>query len=130
MARVRVFALGLCIYFCPPLFDRLMARWFPDEHRHGARVLRRRLWGSLVMVIAVLGGVLVFQHWNIGGLDLRGDDWLRVFAATVAVTVALARAGWSIQSWKGTTVVERVDRTVYIISQLGVAALLVFVLTL
>lgn len=130
MARVRVFALGLCIYFCPPLFDRLMAQWFPDEPRHGARVLRRKLWGSLVTVIAVIGGVLVFQHWNIGELELRGDDWLRVFAATVALTAALARGTWSIQSWSGTTVVERVDRTIFVVSQLGAAALLVFVLTL
>ena len=130
MRSAKLFALALGIYFCPPLFDRLMTRWYPDEQRHGARVLRRRLWGSLAVVVAILGVVLLFQYWGRGGLVLNEGDWLRVLAVSVAVTGALARGGWSIQSWKGTSVIERVDRAVFVVTQLGVAVLLVFIVTL
>ncbi len=130
MRSAKLFALALGIYFCPPLFDRLMTRWYPDEQRHGARVLRRRLWGSLAVVVAILGAVLLFQHWGRGGFVLNEGDWFRVLAVSVAVTGALARGGWSIQSWKGTSVIERVDRAVFVVTQLGVAVLLVFIVTL
>jgi hypothetical protein len=48
----------------------------------------------------------------------------------LALTTALGRGGWTIQTWAGTTVVERIDRGMYVIGQLGAAALLIFVLTL
>jgi hypothetical protein len=38
--------------------------------------------------------------------------------------------GWGIQSFASTTPVERIDRGLYMIEQLGAAALLVFALTL
>ena len=65
-----------------------------------------------------------------GGFVLNEGDWFRVLAVSVAVTAALARGGWSIQSFDGTTVVERVDRAVFVVTQLGVAVLLVFIVTL
>ncbi len=130
MRSAKLFALALGIYFCPPLFDRLMTRWYPDEQRDVARVLRRRLWGSLAVVVAILGAVLLFQHWGKDGFVLNEGDGLRVVAVAMAVTAALARGGWSIQSWKGTSVVERVDRAVFVVTQLGVAVLLVFIVTL
>ena len=43
---------------------------------------------------------------------------------------ALGRGGWGIQSFKGTTPVERIDRALYTIEQLGAGALLIFALTL
>ena len=130
MRSAKLFVLALGISFCPALFDRLMTRWYPDEERHLARVLRRRLWGSLAVVVAIIGAVLLFQHWGSGGLVLNEGDWLRVLAVSVAVTAALARAGSPIQSWAGTSVIERVDRVVFVVTQLGVAVLLVFIVTL
>lgn len=85
---------------------------------------------SALTVIAVVALVLLFQHLRKGGLSLAGDDWLRIAAAMLALTAALGRGGWTIQSWDGTTVVERIDRGMYVIGQLGAAALLIFVLTL
>ena len=80
-------------------------------------------------MVAVIGLVLVGRHVA-GGLALPGPDWLRVLAATMALTAAIGRGGWMIQSWGGNTVVERIDRAMYVIGQVGAAALLVFVLTL
>jgi hypothetical protein len=81
-------------------------------------------------VIGVVTLVLLFQHFRRGGLSLAGDDWLRIAAAMLALTAALGRGGWAIQSFDGKTVVERIDRGMYRIGQLGAAALLIFVLTI
>jgi hypothetical protein len=127
---IKIFTAAMAVYFCPWLFNKLMSRWFPDEPLESAGVLRVRFWRSFILVLAVIGGVLLFQQIRHDTLRFASGDWLRVLAAIIAVTAALARGGWSIQTWKGRTVIERIDRGTFVISQLGTAALLVFVLTL
>jgi hypothetical protein len=74
--------------------------------------------------------VVLFQHVRKGGLPLAGDICLRIGAVTLALMAALGRGGWAIQSYKGTTPIERIDRGLYVIEQLGAAALLIFAMTL
>jgi hypothetical protein len=73
--------------------------------------------------------VVLFQYVRKGGLSLAGDTCLRIAAIMQALIAALGRGGWAIQSYKGTTPVERIDRGLYVIEQLGAAALLVFAVT-
>jgi hypothetical protein len=63
-------------------------------------------------------------------LSLDIEDWLRIVAVVIVLTAALGRGGSAIATWKEGTTVEAIDRRMYLISQLGGAALLVFVLTL
>ena len=74
--------------------------------------------------------VLFFQYLQKGKLPLAHGDWLRIGAVILALMAALGRAGWAIQTWKGSTVAERIDRGMYMIEQLGAAALLIFALTI
>jgi hypothetical protein len=128
---LQVLCLSFLLLTIPPAFRSLAAAWYPAEtYNAGARTLRRRFWRSVVMVVAVVALVLVAQNLRAGCLSLAGDDWLRIAAAMLALTTALGRGGWTIQTWAGTTVVERIDRGMYVIGQLGAAALLIFVLTL
>ncbi len=138
MRTVRTLVLGFCVYLCPPLFVVLARRWFPteysgdgrDDHERTARTLRRRFWRGFALSAGVVAVVLVAQWWRLDGLDFGRDDWLRVVAVVIVLTAALGRGGWAIQSWDGDTVVERIDRGMHVIAQLGAAALLVLVLTL
>ncbi len=82
------------------------------------------------MSTGAVAAVLVAQWWRLDGLDFRSDDWLRGVAVVMVLTASLGRGGWIIQSYKGNTVVERIDRGMYVLGQLGAAMLLVFVLTL
>jgi hypothetical protein len=82
------------------------------------------------MYAAVVAIVLLFQWWRQGSLSLHGDTWLRIGAAMLALVAALGRGGWSIQTYKGATIPERIDRGMYMVEQLGAAAILIFVLTL
>jgi hypothetical protein len=137
-SNMRILALGLCVYFFPPLFRWLAARWYPGEYtgepreqqEQNARVLHTRFWRAVGAVAAVLGAVLLARWWWFGELGLNAGDWLRVLAAFVALAATLGRGGWQIQTWKSKTAVERIDRGMYVLGQLGAAALLVFILTL
>lgn len=91
--------------------------------------MRRRFWRGFALVIGAIGAVL-FVQWGRSALIFGVGDWLRVLAVVVALTAVLGRAGWEIQTWKGITVTERIDRGMYVVGQLGAAALLIFVLTL
>lgn len=102
MFIARLFVLGVCVYFCPPLFGRLAARWYPDEfvgknkpqQEHSAGILRARFWRTLAMIACTIGAVLLLQWWWRGDLGFDASDWLRVAAASVALTAALGRGGW------------------------------------
>ena len=135
--RLQVLCLGFLLFTIPPAFRSLAAAWYPalygpsaHAHHATARALHRRFWRSVLMVIAMVALVLMVHYLRTGGLTLTGNDWLRIAAAMLALTAALGRGGWTIQTFAGTTVVERIDRGMYIIGQLGAAALLIFVLTL
>jgi hypothetical protein len=134
---LKITALGILLFTIPAAFHRLGARWYPDlygpdsdpDHPNRAHYLRRRFWRAALLVAAVIGLVLV-GRFVAGGVALSGSDWLRVLAATVALTAALGRGGWMIQTYHGSSVIERIDRAMYVIGQVGAAALLVLVLTL
>ena len=135
---MKVLVLGICVYLCPPLFLNLARRWFPGEYsgdslsqmEQSARVLRRRFRRGLGMSVGVIGAVLAAQWWHQGELEFETGVWLRIVVVLVAITAALGRGGLAIETMKGKTVIERIDRGMYVLAQLGVAALLVFVLTL
>lgn len=129
MERVRVFVIGLAIYFCPPAVAPLFARWFPTEPvEERPRILRLRFWRAVLIVAGVFAVALLIRLWIAGTLALGGNDWLRVAAGATALAAALGRGGVAITTWKEGTVVERVDRGMYVITQVGVAALLVLLL--
>jgi len=48
----------------------------------------------------------------------------------VALTATLGRGGWGIQTIKGTSGIERIDRGMYVLSQLGATAILLLALSL
>ncbi len=93
-------------------------------------MIRRKFWQSALMIIGVVILVLFLQYIQRGRLPLALGDWLRIAAVILALMAALGRAGWAIQTWKGSTVAERIDRGMYMIEQLGAAALLIFALTI
>ena len=136
---MRTFLLGLTLYLCPRLFAKLGRRWFPSEFKgdelgtrqNEASIMQRRFWRAFMLVLCAVGVALVAGGWlkdSPFNLDLAG--WLRVAAVVAALTAALGRGGWAIQSWDDNNVTERIDKGMYVAGQLGAAMLLIFVLTL
>ncbi len=121
----------LCVYTCPPLFIKLARRWEPgiyrgkdaEHHEARAKLLRRRFWQPFASVACVIAGALVLGSWYRGGLGFDRGDWPRVLAVVIALTATLGRGGWAVTTWKGMTVIERIDRGMFVVGQLGAAAL-------
>lgn len=136
--RLHLLCLGVLLFLYPRAFRWLAARWYPAEydadensgHHARAAILRRRFWGAAGVAVCLVASILLIQGFWYGGIPVQGSDWLRVAAVILAITAALGRAGWEIQSWGGNTVIERIDRGTYLVAQLGTAALLILVITL
>jgi hypothetical protein len=131
---LRVTTVGVVSYLSTEAALVLGRRWFqelktPDEWRPRFQVLRRRLWRSAALVVAVAATVLAVLAYSSRAPD-EVHEWLRVGAAVVALTASLGRGGWAIQSFKGCTIVERIDRGMFVLSQLGATALLLIALGL
>ena len=132
----KTLVLGLCIYFCPARVDRLGRQWYPKDDKGGsylgeirnASLLRKRFWRAAIGIGAVIVLALLVSI-AIGNPPPDGGDALRLFAILLALLSALGRGGWEIQTFKGDTAVERVDRAMYKVGQLGAAALLILIMT-
>ena len=132
----KIFVLGLCIYFCPVLFERLGLQWYPKDEKGSsglgqicnAGLLRKRFWRAAIFIIVIIVLALLVSV-AIGNPPPDGIDWLRLLAVFFVLLSALGRGGWGIQTWGDDTVVERVDRAMYWVSQLGAAALLILIMT-
>ncbi len=131
---IKILFLGLIVYFSAELFFWLGGRWFqelgaPDEFRDRVAILRARFWRSFLLVLGCTAGVLAVQYLA-GSFPNTARNWLRVAAANVALTATLGRGGWAIQSWNEQTVVERIDRGMFVIAEVGATVLLLFALGL
>ena len=129
---LRVFAVGVITYFAPEAAMRLGARWFAEladsaAFRDRYHTLRRKFWRGFITAVSVSAVVLGVLALN-GHYVKERQSWLRILAAVVALTATLGRGGWDIQSIKNKTVVERIDRGMYLIGQLGALTILLLIL--
>lgn len=131
----RLIVLAYSLYTSSEAFFALGTRWFPDlqaneDTKRTVATMQRKFWHSAFGIAVFLSVALLLQH-HLGLLDPPPVGYaLRLSGVALALQAALGRGGWSIQTWKGTTIPERIDRGMYVVSQLGAVAILLFVLTL
>ena len=135
MESIKVFILGVLVYISPSLFLCLGTSWFEELTTNSdppwevrAYTLRKRLWTAFFLILTVVGSTIVVLYW-LDYLRPSGQYWLRVAVVIVLFTATLGRGGFAIASWDQNTVIERIDKGMYLIGQLGATALLLFALT-
>jgi len=110
------------------------SKWFEElkDRNHfetRADTIRNRFWKAVVLNISVVcGTVLILIILGIANFDR--NLVIRMIAIIIALSASLGRGGWSIQSVKGSTIIERIDRGMFKISQLGATILLLIVITM
>jgi len=134
MEKLKIFILGICVYLSKHIFFRLGSKWFEelenrDSFEERADTLRRNFWKSFLLAIVVIGVVATYLIQS-GQAVIDNKFCLRLSAIIIALTASLGRGGWNIQSYKGKTVIERIDRGMFVLSQLGATVILLFALTL
>ena len=132
-SSLKVFILGCVLYFSSrPAFYALAKKWFPDLKipdglTERINVMERNFWRSVLLVLILIVLVLAIQFYFFNAKFLT-KHWLQVAGIFIALTATLGRAGWGIQTCANDTIPERIDRGMYVISQLGATCILLFVL--
>jgi hypothetical protein len=130
---LQVLILGVCVYISPRLFLSCGSWWFPELKDTGgwldrAQTLRRNVWKAFFLVAGLVVVVVGTQFWHGRVCRLSSRDVWRLAAIVLALTATLGRGGWGIQSYKGNTIIERIDRGMYVLSQLGATTILLLLL--
>lgn len=134
MDSIKVFLLGLLIFFFPKGFYFLYQTWFSEREqiedlKTRVGILRGRFWKAFFWIFIVMGITLSALFY----LEFIVNIWSLIVRATavfIALMGALGRGGYKIQTWKGETIIERIDRGMYVLSQLGAAAIVLLAFSL
>lgn len=128
ISRARVLLLGLILYASPTAFLAVGARWAPaleaqNEWMDRVKEMHRRFWTSFSIVLVATTLTIVFLYsWS--DRPLESSFWMRASAVVAALTATLGRGGHAIETWKGCSLVERIDRGMYVFSQIGASVLM------
>jgi hypothetical protein len=134
MEKVKIFVLGILLFISRSLFFKIGMRWFTELKDIGnfedrADTLRKNFWISFLLVVFVVGSSIGYLLVS-GRASPDSQLFSRAAAIVIALSSSLGRGGWRIQSFKGKTVIERIDRGMFVLSQLGATVILLFALTL
>lgn len=123
--------VGVVLYLTERGSFDLASRWFQSEvpgrewWKSKAETMQRRFWKSALAVWSVIGVVIAFRLW-MGRVNSM--PWFRVLGVALALTATLGRGGWGIQTIDGDSLPERIDRGMFVTSQLGATGILLFLL--
>jgi hypothetical protein len=76
------------------------------------RLLRRNVFWSFVIVASAVALSLLYSHLT-SAPSPSGRAWLGAMSMFCFAWATLARLGWPGQSWKGDTVIERLDERIF-----------------
>lgn len=131
---MKLLVLGVLAYISNNLFFVVGGKWFAELQDHEGfsdRVnsLRSNFWKGFLISFFVVTTSAAYMVLS-GQISVSGDLIIRLCAVIIALTASLGRGGWSIQSYGSNTVVERIDRGMFVGSQIGATVLLLLSLSL
>lgn len=131
---MKILVLGVLVYTSKKLFFMVGQKWFEELQDYDAfsdRVdsLRTNFWKGFLISFVVVNISVAYMVLS-GQLAVSGDLVIRLCAVVMALTASLGRGGWRIQSYGSNTVVERIDRGMFVGSQIGATVLLLLSLSL
>ncbi|EOX3819317.1 hypothetical protein ACPGBC_000013 [Enterobacter quasiroggenkampii] len=128
---MKILIASIMLLFVPKKgFEWYVKTFFLDEYNnpnfsHASSQLRKKLHSAVIVNLAFFAIVLI-GIWYFWGIELTVMNFVKAVSAYIALTVTLGRGGWNIQTWKGNTLSERIDRTIYKLAQyINVAILLI-----
>ncbi len=128
--RIKISILALILLFISEsCFRALSSKWYEEIPQDDERpsIFRKRVLSAITICLLLFICVVMFQivHFK---YQPTLKYYLQILAVYIALVSSLCRGGWDIQSYKGETVVERVDRGLFAISQVGATMILLFIL--
>lgn len=120
----------LLLFSSSKIFELYVKKNFPDEYSNpnfsnASQQLRKKIHSAAMTNLVFFAAVMI-GIWYVWGIEPSIVNFIKAGSAYIAMTITLGRGGWSIQTWDGNTLSERIDRTIYKLAQyINVAILLV-----
>ncbi|EMM8812999.1 hypothetical protein V4B68_09045 [Klebsiella pneumoniae] len=128
---MKLLIASLLLLFCPRKgFEWFVKKCIPDEYNNSnfsnASCLLRKKIHSAAIANFVFFSIVIAGVWYEWRIEPTIINCIKAGSAYIALTVTLGRGGWNVQSNKGNTLTERIDRNIYKLAQyINVAILLV-----
>ncbi|HED6264922.1 hypothetical protein UXO13_02830 [Enterobacter bugandensis] len=102
-------------------FEWFVRKLFPDEYLVPSFIesschLRKKLRSAAKFNFLFFAAAMVVI-WSLWRFEFSMMNTIKAASAYIALTVTIGRGGWSLQTWDGSTLPERIDQLIYKMAQ-------------
>lgn len=119
---MKLFIASILMLFSPRKgFEWFVRKFFPDDYlvpsfSESSCHLRKKLRSAAKFNFLFFAAALVVI-WSLWRFEFSMMNTIKAASAYIALTVTIGRGGWSLQTWDGSTLPERIDQLIYKMAQ-------------
>ncbi|WFV07161.1 hypothetical protein [Citrobacter freundii] len=119
---MKLFIASILMLFSPRKgFEWFVRKFFPDEYlvpsfSESSCHLRKKLRSAATFNFLFFAAAMVVI-WSLWRFEFSMMNTIKAASAYIALTVTIGRGGWSLQTWDGSTLPERIDQLIYKMAQ-------------
>jgi hypothetical protein len=119
---MKLFIASILMLFSPRKgFEWFVRKFFPDEYlvpsfSESSCHLRKKLRSAAKFNFLFFAAAMVVI-WSLWRFEFSMMNTIKAASAYIALTVTIGRGGWSLQTWDGSTLPERIDQLIYKMAQ-------------
>lgn len=119
---MKLFIASILMLFSPRKgFEWFVRKFFPDGYlvpsfSESSCHLRKKLRSAAKFNFLFFGAAMIVI-WSLWRFEFSMMNTIKAASAYIALTVTIGRGGWSLQTWDGSTLPERIDQLIYKMAQ-------------
>ncbi|UYU33121.1 hypothetical protein [Siccibacter colletis] len=119
---MKLFIASILMLFSPRNgFEWFVRKFFPNEYlvpgfSKSSCHLRKKLRSAAKFNFLFFAAAMVVI-WSLWRFEFSMMNTIKAASAYIALTVTIGRGGWSLQTWDGSTLPERIDQLIYKMAQ-------------
>lgn len=119
---MKLFIASILMLFSPRKgFEWFVRKFLPDEYlvpsfSESSCHLRKKLRSAAKFNFLFFAAAMVVI-WLLWRFEFSMMNTIKAASAYIALTVTIGRGGWSLQTWDGSTLPERIDQLIYKMAQ-------------
>lgn len=111
----------LMLFFPRKAFEWFVRKFFPNEYldhnfSEASCHLRKKIRSAAKYNFLFFAAAMIVI-WYLWRFEFSMVNTIKATSAYIALTVSIGRGGWSLQTWDGNTLSERIDQRIYKMAQ-------------
>ncbi|MDX6022895.1 hypothetical protein SIL08_21685 [Scandinavium sp. V105_16] len=111
----------LMLFFPRKGFEWFIRKMYPNEYLNpnfseSSCHLRKKLRSAAKYNFLFFAAAMIVI-WSLWQFEFSMVNTIKAASAYIALTVSIGRGGWSLQTWDGNTLSERIDQLIYKMAQ-------------